>query len=106
MLCYLLLAITGILFLVLDPYRRSRTVRFHAYQSIFFTVAITMVWIVLGTVSTLIAQIPWVGAPIAGLLMLGLSMGMFGCWLYLMYKAYRRERFLLPIIGPFAEKQA
>lgn len=105
-LCYLLMGITGILFLLVEPYNRSRTVRFHAYQSIFFTVAAAVAWIVLGTVSTIIAQIPWVGAPIAALLLMALSLGVFGCWLYLMYKAYRGERFLLPVIGPFAEKQA
>jgi len=27
-------------------------------------------------------------------------------WLYLMYKAYNRERVVLPVIGPWAEKQA
>jgi len=27
-------------------------------------------------------------------------------WVFLIYKAYNREKFLLPIIGPLAEKQA
>src|SRR5690242_13181818 len=34
-LCYVLGFITGIIFLVLDPYNKNRNVRFHAFQSIF-----------------------------------------------------------------------
>src|SRR5262245_57706803 len=40
MLCYPLSFITGILFLVLAPYNKDRFVRFHAWQSIFFSLAI------------------------------------------------------------------
>ena len=32
--------------------------------------------------------------------------GMFCLWLFLMYKAYNKEKFVIPIIGPLAEKQA
>src|SRR6267154_4263414 len=38
-LCYLIGFITGILFLVLDPYNKSKFVRFHAFQAIFFHAA-------------------------------------------------------------------
>ena len=41
-LCYLLTFITGILFLVLEPYKRDRFVRFHAFQSIFFGVILVV----------------------------------------------------------------
>ena len=30
----------------------------------------------------------------------------FGGWLFLMFKAYNREKFVIPVIGPLAEKQA
>ncbi len=49
-LCYALGWITGIVFLVLAPYNQNRTVRFHAWQSIFFFGAATILSIVLGTV--------------------------------------------------------
>ena len=39
LLCYVLIPITGILFLVLEPYNRDPFVRFHAFQSIFFLAA-------------------------------------------------------------------
>ena len=38
-LAYLVGAITGILFLVIDPFKTDRFVRFHAFQSIFFNLA-------------------------------------------------------------------
>ena len=45
-LTYLLGLITGILFLVIDPFKTDRFVRFHAFQSIFFNVAWIAFWIV------------------------------------------------------------
>ena len=42
-LCYLLGLITGIIFLVLEPYNKNPVVRFHAFQSIFLNLA----WIVI-----------------------------------------------------------
>ena len=41
-LCYALGIITGVLFLVLPPYNQNRTVRFHAFQSIFLFVALSL----------------------------------------------------------------
>ena len=38
-LSYLAGFITGIIFLVIDPFKTDRFVRFHAFQSIFFNVA-------------------------------------------------------------------
>jgi uncharacterized membrane protein len=104
-LCYLGGFITGILFLVLEPYNRRPFVRFHAFQSIFFCVA----WIVLA----MVLRIPFVilGAiSHVWLIFLPLRMlfGLVGflLWLFCMYKAYNREWFQLPIIGPLAAKQA
>ena len=39
-LCYLLPVVTGVLFLFIEPFNRNRTVRFHAYQAIFFWVGV------------------------------------------------------------------
>src|SRR6185503_17565063 len=49
-LCYLGLLITGILFLVLDPYNKNRAIRFHALQAIFLNLAWFVVWFVLAAV--------------------------------------------------------
>src|SRR5664279_4575284 len=44
-LCYLAGLITGIIFLVLEPYNKNKVVRFHAFQSIFLHVACIVIWI-------------------------------------------------------------
>src|SRR5687768_6822906 len=49
-LCYAVGLITGIIFLVISPYNQNRTVRFHAFQSIFMHVAMIAFYIVFGIV--------------------------------------------------------
>ncbi len=92
LLCYVLWFITGILFLVLE--KENKFVRFHAMQS-------TATFIVLFVISMVLGFIPfigWVLSPLIGLLSLIL-------WLLLMYKAYMGEKYKLPVVGDFAEKQ-
>ncbi len=105
-LCYLLGWLTGVLFLVLEPYNKNKTVRFHAFQSIFFNIAIIPVYIIMGIFSFMLHYIPVLGALLALLIYALLGFGFFGMWLFLMYKAYNKEKFVLPLIGPLAEKQA
>ena len=106
-LAYLVGLITGIIFLVIEPYKTNPFVRFHAFQSIFFHVA----WIVF-----------WIGWMVVGFVLTAISKGLFGIllipinllialgglclWLYLMYSAYQGKTLKLPIIGPLAAKQA
>ena len=102
-LCYLAGFITGILFLVLEPYRRDRFVRFHAFQSIFFSLA----WIVLHfALGILLSVLPWTMWHLVATASSLLSLALFCPAIFLMYKAYNNERFKLPIIGDVAEKQA
>jgi uncharacterized membrane protein len=105
-LCYVLGLLTGILFLVLEPYNRNRNVRFHAFQSIFFHVGMIVCWIALWVVSFILAHIPILGWIIDLLLWLVLSIGALVVWIMLMVKAYNNSRLVLPIVGPLAEKQA
>ncbi|MGB9610725.1 MAG: hypothetical protein ACPL7M_07105 [Bryobacteraceae bacterium] len=60
-LCYLAGLITGIIFLVVAPYNTNRTVRFHAFQSIFFNIAWIAVWIVEMIISAVLTGIPVLG---------------------------------------------
>lgn len=105
-LCYLLGVLTGILFLILEPYNKNPIIRFHAFQSIFVWVAVVAVSIVLSIFSHMIAFIPFVGWMVVVLLWPLFGLGVFILWLMLMYKAYNRERWVLPVVGPIAEKQA
>ena len=104
-LCYLLGVITGILFLVLEPYNKNKTIRFHAFQSIFAWAGVMVLYIVLGIFFRMAFAVTGLWSIVSllyDLLYLGIAIG----WLFLMYKAYNNERFVIPIIGPLAEKQA
>jgi uncharacterized membrane protein len=105
-LCYLLTVITGILFLVLEPYNKNRLIRFHAFQAIFFWIACVAVYIVAIVLGITLGAIPVIGWIFGALLHLALGLGFFIVWLLLMYKAYNNEKWVLPVIGPLAEKQA
>jgi len=105
-LAYSLGIITGILFLVLEPYRRDRFVRFHAMQSILYfvaAVAFNILWsIMIGILMSISGWIAFISFPIRMLI----SLGLFGLWLFLMFQAYNQREFSLPILGAIAKKQA
>ncbi len=108
LLCYILGIITGIIFLVLEPYKNNRFVRFHAFQSIFFWVACCVIWMIW---SWVIAGAFLSGGGLGSFGFLGLTFAflrllMFVCWIFLMVKAYGNEEYRLPIIGDLAAKQA
>lgn len=103
-LCYVLGLITGILFLVLEPYNRNRNIRFHAFQSIFLHVACIAIWIVIGILFTMIRM---VGFFFGGFFLYPLmGLAFFLLWIYLIVMAYQGKAVVLPIIGPLAQKQA
>lgn len=105
-LCYLLLILTGVLFLVLEPYNKNRNIRFHAFQSIFVWLAMVVAGIVFGIAASIITLIPFIGWTVSLLLWPLYGLATLALWLALMYKAYNKERWVLPVIGPLAEKQA
>ena len=106
-LAYLLGFITGIIFLVIEPYKRDSFVRFHAFQSIFLSVGYLIVFVVWGAVAGTLAVISlgilW---SLLSLVWILLRLAFFLIWLFMMYKAYNNERYELPFIGPIAAKQA
>jgi uncharacterized membrane protein len=106
-LTYLVGAITGILFLVIDPFKNDRFVRFHAFQSIFFNVAWIAFWIVWTILGFLLGAITH-GLFFIIQLPINFVVGIGGLvlWIYLMYTAYQGKTFQIPIIGPLAAKQA
>jgi len=106
-LCYLAGLITGVLFLVLAPYNQNKFVRFHAFQSIFFNVAWIAFYIAEMILSAILhAILPFGIGLLFALLGLVIWLGGMLIWLFLMYKAYSNEKFMLPVIGALAEKQA
>ena len=100
MLAYITI-IPAIIFLVTPPYNRSRFVRFHAFQNIFFCVAIIIIWIGF-IVLDFIPGLIFVMFPLHLLVWLGA----FILWIILLIKANQGLMWKLPIIGDMAEKQA
>jgi uncharacterized membrane protein len=88
-LCYVF-PIISIVVLVTDK-KNDKFVLFHAWQSL----------------------IAWIGAWIVGMVVTVVTLGIGGLcfpliwlgFLYFGYKAYQGEKFLLPVVGEFAEKQ-
>ena len=104
-LCYAVGFITGILFLILEPYNKKPFVRFHAFQSIFFCVAWIALSIALSIAFTILGTVLHMWLIFLPLRLLVSLVG-FVLWLFCMYKAYNGEWFQFPIIGPMAAKQA
>src|SRR5690349_14610558 len=104
-LAYILGFITGIVFLVLEPYKHDRFVRFHAMQSILYSAAGIVFRIGWGLlVSALMDVSAWVGLVLVPVGLV-ISLGLFCFWLFLMYQAYSNREFRIPIIGAIAAKQ-
>jgi uncharacterized membrane protein len=106
-LAYLAGFITGVIFLVIHPYKNNSFVRFHAFQSIFFNIAWVGLWIVWTIVSIILSTIT---RGLFGLISLRVSLlfslAGFAIWIFLMYQAYQQKLFKLPIIGKFAAQNA
>jgi uncharacterized membrane protein len=99
-LCYVLGLITGILFLVLAPYNQNKTIRFHAFQSIFLNIAWIVVWMVINIVfGALHMYTLFFLSPLIGL-------AFFILWIYMIISAYQGKTVVLPLIGPIAQQQA
>ena len=95
-LCYLVGFVTGIIFLLLAPYNRNKTIRFHAFQSIFLHVGLILLYILL---PLLTHGFGFVLYPLLSILSVIL-------WIYMMYTAYNNKKVKLPLVGDLAEKQA
>ena len=92
LLCYLVGWITGLIFLLIE--KESKFVRFHAIQSIAIYVVLFVIYMVF-----------WFIPIIGWIINIFIGLAMFILWIVLMYKAYHGEKFKLPIVGDFAEKQ-
>lgn len=71
--------IPAIVFLVAEPYKRDRFVRFHAFQCLFLA---------------------------AGGFVVYFCLALFATAVYSAYNAYNNRKFMVPVIGKLAEQQA
>jgi uncharacterized membrane protein len=92
-LTYLLGFVTGIIFLYVEPYDKDEFVRFHARQSIAFSVA----WFAINIVaSVFIAVLPHALGAILIFLLYVINLAAAIFWVFLMYKAFNGERYRIP----------
>ena len=86
--------IPAIVFLVAEPYNKNSYIKFHAWQSIFLSIA----WFAISVIAII---------PILGWLIFALgSIALMIAWVICLINALQGKRFKLPYIGNLAEKQA
>jgi uncharacterized membrane protein len=94
--------IPAIVFLIMEPFKRSSNVRFNAWQSIFFFVAWAVVNILIGAVQHLVPSAVFLTLTVVELV----GLAIFVVWLVVFISAFSGKRVKLPIIGNSAEAQA
>ena len=95
--------IPAIIFLRIKPFNRNHFVRFHSFQSIFLTLAILAVGIVMRVLFWFLSLIPRFGYLIASLVVLLTVLAWVILWMVIIVKAFQHELLKLPVIGNFAE---
>jgi uncharacterized membrane protein len=105
LLCYVAGWITGIVFVVLE--KKSKFVKFHAWQSIMVFGALTVVQIILSILGAIaVATFSlglWGFAHVLGIIVWVITVGL---WIALMLLAYQGKMWKVPLAGDWAEKQA
>jgi uncharacterized membrane protein len=101
LLCYILGWVTGLIFFLID---KRPFVRFHAAQSIGMSIGLFAIYLIIGVLFTMLHFMSMGFLALAIYPLLALLV--FVLWIFLMYKAYQHEKFMLPIIGPIAANMA
>jgi len=96
--------IPAIFFVLTEPFKRNRFVRFHSFQSIFLAAATIVAAIAMRILYSLLALLPALGYLLAWLTSAVVLLGWVILWLVLVVKALQGETFKLPWIGNLAEK--
>lgn len=101
LLCYLFGWVTGLIFLLAE--KKNKFVKFHAIQSLVLGAAVMVVYFIL---DIMLLSVLWHLWALISLLTTLLGIGYTILSIFLMVKAYKKETFQLPLIGPYAEKAA
>ena len=94
--------IPAIVFLIIEPYKKSSYVRFHAWQSIFFFIGWAVIDILVSMVQNLVPSSVFLTLTVLQLV----GLALFVVWVIVFVSAFNGKRFKLPVIGELAEKQA
>jgi uncharacterized membrane protein len=94
----------AVIFLSVSPFKKSRFVRFHSWQSILLTLATILAGALMRLLYSFLALIPFVGFLLAWLVCGVSLLGWCILWLVLVIKALQGEALRLPVIGTIADK--
>ena len=92
----------AIVFLLLEPFKQNRFVRFHSFQHLLLWGAGVGIGVAAGLLGAILQLIPFMRVlflPLGGLI----SLAWFFLWLLLVVKAYYHEMFKLPYLGDLAQ---
>ncbi len=96
----------AIVFLLVEPYKTNRFVRFHAFQSLGALLASAIVGAILRIAGVVLFFIPLLGHLLVWLVSMLVSLAFLMIWIVMIVKALQGEMFKLPVVGDLAEKQA
>ena len=102
-LAYLFFFVSGVIFLYLEPYNEDEFIRFHARQSIGFSIAWFALLIVFGV---FIAVLPHGLGALLGFIQTLIDIALAVFWVVLMYKAYNGERYRIPELADIVDSIA
>lgn len=98
--------IPAIIFLLLEPYKKNRFVRFHSVQCLAVWGTLIGLAIVLKLAGLLLYIIPVLGPLLVVLVWTVIAIAAVVIWLVLVVKALQGHMFKLPVLGDFAAQQA
>jgi uncharacterized membrane protein len=96
----------SIVFLLVEPYKNNRFVRFHSFQCIGMCLAAVVIGAILRISGVVLFFIPVLGPLLVSLVSMVVSLAFLMSWIVLIVKALQGDMFKIPIAGEFAEKQA
>ena len=96
----------AILFLAVPALKSSRFVRFHSWQSVFFSIATAVTVILIKLLFTILSLLPVVGFLLAWLSVGVALIAIVVTWVALAAKAVQGQRYELPVIGRKAAQLA
>jgi uncharacterized membrane protein len=98
--------VPAIVFLLLDPYRKNKFVRFHAVQCLVVWLAAIVVALALRILGMVVFLIPILGPLLVVIVDVAVILAALLLWLVLMVKALQGERFALPWLGAVAHRHS
>ncbi len=103
-ICYIIGPFAAI-FLFIAPYNTNKAVRFHAFQSLFLSIGLFAVNIVLSTLASSMFYVTGVGVLLA-LVMSFFGLAVLALYVILAIRAYQGQGIELPFLSQFARQMA